>query len=96
MQRRATVTNYAGLINHAIAHASAAGGTATALDQKRIVGYAGRALLFMSAVRNHGYMKDCIQVLNHQKDDRLDPAADDVATLDCDVLLLTNPFLIGH
>ena len=48
----------------------------------------------------HGYMK----VLNHQKDDRLDPVADDVATLGLDLLVRelgfrrggVNPFLIGY
>lgn len=48
----------------------------------------------------HGYMK----VLNHQKDDRLDPTADDVATLGLDLLVRelgfrrggVNPFLIGY
>ena len=48
----------------------------------------------------HGYMK----VLNHQKDDRLDPVADDVATLGLDLLVRelgfrrggVNPLLIGY
>ena len=48
----------------------------------------------------HGYMK----VLNHQTDDRLDPVADDVATLGLDLLVReldfrrggVNPFLIGY
>lgn len=48
----------------------------------------------------HGYMK----VFNHQKDDRLDPVADDVATLGLDLLVRelgfrrggVNPFLIGY
>ena len=48
----------------------------------------------------HGYMKE----LNHQKDDRLDPVADDVATLGLDLLVRelgfrrggVNPFLIGY
>lgn len=48
----------------------------------------------------HGYMK----VLNHQKDDRLDPVADDVATLGLDLLVRelgfrrggVNPFLLGY
>ena len=48
----------------------------------------------------HGYMK----VLNHQKDDRLDPVADDVASLGLDLLVRelgfrrggVNPFLIGY
>jgi len=48
----------------------------------------------------HGYMK----ILNQQKDDRLDPVADDVATLGLDLLVRelgfrrggVNPFLIGY
>jgi len=48
----------------------------------------------------HGYMK----VFNHQKDHRLDPVADDVATLGLDLLVHElgfrrggiNPFLIGY
>ncbi len=48
----------------------------------------------------HGYMK----VLDHQADDRLDPVADDVATLALDLLVRElgfrrggiNPFLIGY
>lgn len=48
----------------------------------------------------HGYMK----VFNHQKDERLDPVADDVATLGLDLLVRelgfrrggVNPFLIGY
>ncbi|MGB3866620.1 MAG: formate dehydrogenase accessory protein FdhE [Xanthobacteraceae bacterium] len=48
----------------------------------------------------HGYMK----ILNQQKDDRLDPVADDVATLGLDLLVRElgfrrggiNPFLIGY
>lgn len=48
----------------------------------------------------HGYVK----VLNHQKDDRLDPVADDVGTLGLDLLVRelgfrrggVNPFLIGY
>jgi FdhE protein len=48
----------------------------------------------------HGYMK----IFNQQKDDRLDPVADDVATLGLDLLVRelgfrrggVNPFLIGY